>query len=103
MKGVLSKEAVFSDPKPDDFHAVKTLLRTYLDVRQWDLSGFVDLILSQTTVGTFVKMEDDDDNWVYALLTVLNLHRYKVITCSSDSNYVLFFFQSHVFQFKPCA
>ncbi|GAY58948.1 hypothetical protein CUMW_190780 [Citrus unshiu] len=48
--GVVQADFVFFDPKPDDFHGVKILLQTYLDDAQWDLSGFVDLILAQTTV-----------------------------------------------------
>uniref|UniRef100_A0A7C9DUQ7 Protein BCCIP homolog n=1 Tax=Opuntia streptacantha TaxID=393608 RepID=A0A7C9DUQ7_OPUST len=71
----------FFDPKPGDFHGVKILLQTYLDDKQWDLSGFVDLILSQTTVGTVVKIEDDEDDALFALLTVLNLGRYKGQKC----------------------
>ncbi|KAI7739351.1 hypothetical protein M8C21_030436, partial [Ambrosia artemisiifolia] len=51
-------------PKPDDFHEVKVLLQTYLDNKEWDLSSFVDLILQQTTVGTVVTIEEDEDNGV---------------------------------------
>lgn len=57
---------------------MKVLLKTYLDDKQWDLSGFVDLILGQTTVGTVIKIEDDEDNGVYAVASALNLGRYKV-------------------------
>ncbi|KAL5553209.1 hypothetical protein UlMin_040610 [Ulmus minor] len=71
----------FFDPKPDDFHGVKTLLQFYLDDKIWDLSGFVDLILGQTTVGTVVKVEGDEDNTIYSVVTALNLHRYKDHKC----------------------
>lgn len=54
------------------------LLQSYLDDKVWDLSGFVDLILAQTTVGSVVKIEDDEDEGLFALLTALNLGRYKV-------------------------
>jgi len=57
---------------------VKTLLQTYLDSEEWDLSAFVDLILGQTTVGTVVKIEDDEDEGIFALVTALNLYRYRV-------------------------
>ncbi|XP_026412512.1 protein BCCIP homolog [Papaver somniferum] len=70
----------FFSPKPEDFHGVKVLLHTYLDDHQWDLSGFVDLILGQTTVGTVVKIEDEDDkndDCLYSIVTALNLGRYK--------------------------
>lgn len=56
------------------------LLQSYLDDKQWDVSGFVDLILAQTTVGSVVKIEDDEDEGLFALLTALNLGRYKVTT-----------------------
>lgn len=52
-------------------------MQNYLDDKQWDLSGFVDLILAQTTVGTVVEIEDDEDDALLALLTALNLGRYK--------------------------
>lgn len=74
---VVQADFAFFDPKPDDFHGVKTLLQNYLDDKQWDLSGLVDLVLAQTTVGTVVKIEDDEDNALFALLTALNLGRYK--------------------------
>lgn len=78
FKGVVQADFAFFDPKSNDFHGVKTLLQTYLDVEEWDLSGFVDLILEQTTVGTVVKVEDDEDEGVFALATALNLWRYRV-------------------------
>jgi protein BCP1 len=78
FKGVVQADFAFFDPKPNDFHGVKTLLQTYLDVEEWDLSGFVDLILEQTTVGTVVKVEDDEDEGIFALVTALNLRRYRV-------------------------
>ncbi|KAK2383977.1 CDK inhibitor P21 binding protein [Trifolium repens] len=79
--GVVQADFAFFDPKPIDFHGVKTLLQTYLDVEEWDLSGFVDLILEQTTVGTVVKVEDDEDEGIFALVTALNLRRYREQKC----------------------
>lgn len=67
----------FFDPKPTDFHGVKILLQNFLDDKEWDLSSFVDLILEQTTVGTVVKVADDEDEAVFALVTALNMARYK--------------------------
>lgn len=78
MKGAVQVDFAFFDPKPDDFHGVKVLLQTYLDDKQWDLSGFVDLILVQTTVGTVVKIEDNEDDGLFSVVTALNLGRYKV-------------------------
>ncbi|XP_061998914.1 protein BCCIP homolog [Rosa rugosa] len=75
----------FFDPKGNDFHGVKTLLQTYLDDKEWDLSGFVDLILEQTTVGSVVKIEDDEENGIFALVTTaLNLGRYKDYKCMTE-------------------
>ncbi|KAL3621447.1 hypothetical protein CASFOL_036359 [Castilleja foliolosa] len=71
---------VFFDPKPSDFHLVTVLLKTYLDNKLWDLSGFVDLILGQPTVGTVVKIENDDDDGVYGFVTALNLLIYEDIS-----------------------
>ncbi|KAK7288604.1 hypothetical protein RIF29_02070 [Crotalaria pallida] len=79
--GVVQADFSFFDPKPDDFHGVKTLLQTYLDDKEWDLSGFVDLILEQTTVGTVVKIEDDEDEGLFACVTALNLWRYRGQKC----------------------
>lgn len=74
---MVQADFAFFDPKPDDFHGVKILLQTYLDNNQWDLSGFVDLILGQTTVGTVVKIEDEEDDGLFSVITALNLGRYK--------------------------
>ncbi|XP_022735218.1 protein BCCIP homolog isoform X3 [Durio zibethinus] len=82
--GVVQADFAFFDPKPDDFHGVKTLLQTYLDNKQWDLSGFIDLILGQTTVGTVVKLEGDEDNGVFSVITALNLGRYKDHKCITE-------------------
>ncbi|MCO5605139.1 hypothetical protein L7F22_059319 [Adiantum nelumboides] len=66
----------FFDPKEEDFHGVKALLRTYLDDSTWDLGGFVDIILGQPTVGTVVKTAEDESP--IGVITVLNLGRYKL-------------------------
>uniref|UniRef100_A0A7N0ZW61 Protein BCCIP homolog n=1 Tax=Kalanchoe fedtschenkoi TaxID=63787 RepID=A0A7N0ZW61_KALFE len=75
--GIVQADFVFFDPKFDDFHCVKMLLQTYLDDKEWDLSGFVDLILTQPTVGTVVKVEDAEDEGIFAVVSALNLERYK--------------------------
>lgn len=83
---VVQADFEFFDPKPGDFPGVKLLLQNYLDNKPWDLSGFVDLILEQTTVGTVVKSGDqdeeeegdDDDEGLYAVVSALNLGRYAV-------------------------
>ncbi|WVZ61338.1 hypothetical protein U9M48_011236 [Paspalum notatum var. saurae] len=95
----------FFDPKPTDFHGVRLLLKTYLDSKPWDLTGFVDIILAQTTVGTVVKLADDDDDHdhhqgqgngaadkknsnddddLFGLISVLSLGRYAEHRCIKD-------------------
>ncbi|ONK71485.1 uncharacterized protein A4U43_C04F9140 [Asparagus officinalis] len=94
----------FFDPKPNDFGGVKLLLQNYLDDKIWDLSGFVDLILEQTSVGSVVKLDgydegyddgdgdgdegdkkdDDDDDGVYAVVSALNLGRYAGHRCIGE-------------------
>lgn len=77
MKEDVQADFEFFDPKPTDFHGVKTLLQNYLDDKEWDLSSFVDLLLDQTTVGTVVKVADDEDDAIFAVVTAFNLARYK--------------------------
>ncbi|XP_008798016.2 protein BCCIP homolog [Phoenix dactylifera] len=86
----------FFDPKPRDFNGVKLLLQNYLDNKPWDLSGFVDLILEQTTVGTIVKAAGqdeeeeraddggDDDEGLFAIISALNLGRYAGHRCIKE-------------------
>ncbi|KAK4765377.1 hypothetical protein SAY86_026467 [Trapa natans] len=77
FEGIVQADFAFFDPKADDFHGVKILLQTYLDDKQWDLSGFVDLILGQTSVGTVVKIEGAEDDGIFSFVSALNLGRYK--------------------------
>ncbi|XP_050275443.1 protein BCCIP homolog isoform X2 [Quercus robur] len=79
--GNVQADFAFFDPKSNDFHGVKTMLQAYLDNKQWDLNGFIDLILGQTTVGTVVKIEGDEDEGVFSIVTALNLGRYKDHKC----------------------
>ncbi|KAF1919984.1 p21-C-terminal region-binding protein-domain-containing protein [Ampelomyces quisqualis] len=67
------------DPQPAvDFHGLKTLLRQLLDVdaQLFDLSELTDLILSQPTLGSTVKVDGNETD-PYAFLTVLNLQTHK--------------------------
>ncbi|KAG7608016.1 BCP1 family [Arabidopsis suecica] len=57
-------------------------------------AGFVGLILNQTTVGTVVKVADDEDEALFALVTALNLGRYKENKC---------FRELKVFLLKVCS
>jgi protein BCP1 len=65
--------------KPDiDFHGLKSLLRQLLDVdhQLFDLSALADLILSQPTVGSTVKVDGEETD-AYAFLTILNMHEHR--------------------------
>jgi len=65
--------------KPDiDFHGLKSLLRQLLDVdsQLFELSALADLILSQPTLGSTVKVDGEDTD-AYAFLTILNLHEHR--------------------------
>ncbi|CAI9264250.1 unnamed protein product [Lactuca saligna] len=84
FEGAVQVDFVFYDPKPDDFHGVKVLMQTYLDNKEWDLTSFVDLILQQTSVGSVVKIEDDEDESVYGFVSALNLQRYKDCKCMME-------------------
>jgi protein BCP1 len=68
------------DPQPAvDFHGLKTLLRQLLDIdaQLFNLSELTDLILSQPTLGSTVKVDGNETD-PYAFLTVLNLETHKV-------------------------
>ncbi|KAF5027467.1 hypothetical protein F66182_428 [Fusarium sp. NRRL 66182] len=60
------------DPEVD-FHGTKTLLRQLFDVdaNLFNMSALSDLVLSQPTVGSTIKV-DGKANDAYAMLTVLN-------------------------------
>lgn len=78
--------------KPDiDFHGIKNLLRQLFDVDSQlvDLSGLTDLILSQPTIGSTVKVDGEEED-PYAFLTVLNIqeHREKQVM-KSLTDYLL--------------
>ena len=78
--------------KPDiDFHGLKSLLRQLLDVdnQLFDLSALADLILSQPTVGSTVKVDGDETD-AYAFLTILNMHEHREKKIMSDlTQYIL--------------
>jgi len=67
------------DPEVD-FHGTKTLLRQLLDVdaNMFNMSALSDLVLSQPTIGSTVKVDGKATD-AYALCTVLNVaeHRTK--------------------------
>lgn len=67
------------DPQPIDFHGMKNLLRQLFDndAQIFDMSALADLILSQPTLGSTVKVDGNESD-PYAFLTILNLQEHKV-------------------------
>jgi protein BCP1 len=68
------------DPQPAvDFHGLKNLLRQLFDndAQIFDMSALADLILSQPTLGSTVKVDGNESD-PYAFLSVLNLQEHKV-------------------------
>ncbi|KAH7328038.1 p21-C-terminal region-binding protein-domain-containing protein [Stachybotrys elegans] len=67
------------DPEVD-FHGVKSLLRQLFDVDNtcFDISGLADMIVSQSTIGSTIKVDGKAMD-AYAMLTALNtfVHREK--------------------------
>ncbi|KAK1465535.1 hypothetical protein CCUS01_07653 [Colletotrichum cuscutae] len=72
------------DPEVD-FQGTKTLLRQLLDVDStlFDISGLADLILSQPTIGSTVKV-DGKENDAYALMTALNVQEHSQKPAMAD-------------------
>ncbi|KAH9908650.1 p21-C-terminal region-binding protein-domain-containing protein [Xylariomycetidae sp. FL2044] len=61
-----------------DFHGTKSLLRQLFDVDAplFDVSALADLILSQPTIGSTVKVDGKETD-PYAILTALNLQEHR--------------------------
>ncbi|KAL7627720.1 Mss4p nuclear export [Parahypoxylon ruwenzoriense] len=61
-----------------DFHGTKSLLRQLFDIDAtlFDISGLADLILSQPTIGSTVKVDGKEAD-AYAFITALNLHEHR--------------------------
>jgi protein BCP1 len=70
----------FFDPQPSvDFHGLKNLCRQLFgnDAQLFDLSALVDLILSQPTLGSTIKVDGNESD-PYAFLSVINLKQHQV-------------------------
>ncbi|KAK5998333.1 Protein BCP1 [Cladobotryum mycophilum] len=61
-----------------DFHGTKTLLRQLFDVdaNLFNMSALADLVLSQPTIGSTIKVDGKETD-PYALLTVLNTFEHR--------------------------
>lgn len=77
---VLNVEFEWFDPQPEfDFHGIKTLLQQLFDTdgQLFELSALTDLILSQPTLGSTVKVDGNETD-AYAFLSILNLQEHQV-------------------------
>lgn len=76
---MINVEFEWFNMKPDvDFHGLKSLIRQLLDVDSvlFDVSALADLVLSQPTIGSTVKVDGDETD-PYAFMTVLNMHEHR--------------------------
>lgn len=82
----------FFNMKPEvDFHGLKNLLRQMFDVdaQLFNISELADLVLSQPTIGSTVKVDGDETD-AYAFLTVLNMREHKDKSVMKDiTNYLI--------------
>lgn len=72
---MVNVEFEFFNMKPEiDFHGIKSLCRQLFDVdaQLFNISELADLILSQPTIGSTVKVDGEETD-AYAFLTVLNM------------------------------
>ena len=77
---MLDVEFEWFDPQPNvDYHGIKSLLQQLFDsdAQLFDLSALTDLILSQPTLGSTVKVDGNETD-PYAFLSILNLQEHKV-------------------------
>ncbi|KAJ5969524.1 BCP1 family [Penicillium viridicatum] len=75
---MVNVEFEWFDPQPIDFHGLKNLLRQLFDndAQIFDMSALADLILSQPTLGSTVKVDGHESD-PYAFLSILNLQEHK--------------------------
>lgn len=77
---VLNVEFEWFDPQPEfDFHGIKALLQQLFDTdgQLFELTALTDLILSQPTLGSTVKVDGNETD-AYAFLSILNLQEHMV-------------------------
>ena len=91
------------DPQPAvDFHGLKNLLRQLFDTDaiDFDMSALADLILSQPTLGSTVKVDGNESD-PYAFLSVLNLQEHQVGLFPSVYIYIYIYKKLTKVQDKP--
>ncbi|KAJ3429254.1 brca2 and cdkn1a-interacting protein [Anaeramoeba flamelloides] len=68
----------FFDPKQGDQEQIAKLLANYLPQTKFDLEGITNFIVSQTRVGTVVKIEQED---VIGFVSVININTNRSLKC----------------------
>ncbi len=78
MNEIINVDFEWFNMKEIDFHGMKSLCRQLLDVdsQMFDLSALADLILSQPTIGSTVKVDGEETD-AYAFVTVLNMREHR--------------------------
>ncbi|KAF9915489.1 Mss4p nuclear export [Lobosporangium transversale] len=81
MEDIINVDFEFFNPKEIDFHAVKNLLSQFFasDAILFGLSELADIIVSQSSVGTTIKVNGDDSD-PYSVMTVLNMNQHMYNT-----------------------
>ncbi|KAG0244511.1 p21-C-terminal region-binding protein-domain-containing protein [Mortierella sp. GBAus27b] len=86
---IINVDFEFFDPKEIDFHAIKNLLGQYFasDAILFNTSELSDLIVSQSNVGTTIKVDGDESD-PFSILTVLNMnqHLYNIHKTSASAS-----------------
>ncbi|BAM38731.1 conserved hypothetical protein [Theileria orientalis strain Shintoku] len=83
--GEVEADFLFYDPSSDDNEGILTLLQGFMKDFNWKLPESIKkdryshlsyLVANQPNIGTLIKVEDDHDSYVMAVLSLLNLNQY---------------------------
>jgi len=61
----------------EDFHGIKLLLQRLLLTISVNISELVDIIISQSGIGSTLKVVDDEDGTVYGVTTIVDFYKNK--------------------------
>uniref|UniRef100_A0A3B0MTL0 p21-C-terminal region-binding protein, putative n=1 Tax=Theileria annulata TaxID=5874 RepID=A0A3B0MTL0_THEAN len=84
--GDVEAEFLFNDPCSDDLDGIFTLLQGKIKSLDWNLPKSVnkdlylylsELVSNQPNIGTLIKVEDEEDSYVMAVLSLLNIKQYE--------------------------
>jgi len=71
-------------PVETDFHGIKQLLMRLFVLFHMDLSELTDLFLSQTNVGSTIKVVDDEEDEIYGINSVISLKKHEDKACVKE-------------------